>query len=103
MSATTRLSHSSSHGAGTASKNIPAVAATTTTTTPTQPAVVIEMSGAETMTMDNNPMRTTKRRSTIPPPLPTRPGRHSRGSGSGSSRAERVGKKDTSLSGLEAI
>ena len=81
MSATTRLSHSSSHGAGTASKNIPAVATTTTTTTPTQPAVVIEMSGAETMTMDNNPMRTTKRRSTIPPPLPTRPGRHPRGSG----------------------
>ena len=98
------MNYSRSHGAGAASKNIPAVATTTTTTTTTtQPAVVIEMSGVETMTMDNNPMRTTKRRSTLPPPLPTRPGRHPRGSGSGSSRAERVGKKDTSLSSLEAI
>ena len=84
---------SRSTGAGAASKNMPAVATTTTT----QPVVVIEMSG-ETMTMDSNPMRT-KRRSTLPPPLPARRPR----GGSGSSRMERKEKKDTSLSSLEAI
>ena len=64
-----------------------------------QKTEVIEMSG-KTMTLDSNPMRTTKRRSTLSPPLPSRRG----GSGgSGSGGRERKGKKDTSLSSLKAV